>query len=220
MRDRYLSLVCLFAGGALSLATHVVAQDGAPHDPVPVPRRALMLAQLCAHEAGWDADATGDCAAIHEVIWRGARREGMRYESFARTYARRLFTGSTSRAYFAQLDERGREPSTWPRTRERRMGNGLVAIESVPRFSHYRWQWLELLAYAASIVDREPEEVSPCASPVHDWGGSMDRERAARIGLIEVECGETRNDFYARPSLVQDDELVDEGVDNVEVDPD
>lgn len=45
-----------------------------------------------------------------------------------------------------------------------------------------------------------------CASPVHDWGGAMDRERANRIGLIEVECGETSNDFYARPSLVARDD--------------
>lgn len=164
----------------------------------------LILAQLCAHEAGWEADETGDCVAIHEVIWRGARREGMSYASFARTYARRLFSFSTTRSYFAALDERGTEPSTWPRVRTRRLGNGSVAVESVPRFSHYRAAWLDLLAYAATIVGEDPDVLAPCDGPVHDWGGSMDRERANRIGLIPVDCGDTRNDFYARPSQIQD----------------
>lgn len=44
-----------------------------------------------------------------------------------------------------------------------------------------------------------------CTQPVHDWGGWMDRDRAARNGLVEVDCGRTddgtHNDFYCRPSL-------------------
>jgi len=51
-----------------------------------------------------------------------------------------------------------------------------------------------------------------CEDPVHDWGGSMDRHRAERLRLIEVECGDTANDFYARPSLVSDAEEDEEPV--------
>jgi hypothetical protein len=66
--------------------------------------------------------------------------------------------------------------------------------------------------YALSDVD----EWSPCDSEVHDWGGAMDRLRAERIGLIPIDCGETRNDFYARPSLVQDEPAPVSEVENLE----
>lgn len=166
-------------------------------------RDALILARVCAHEAGWNAHETGDCAAIHEVLWRGAIREGMSYRAFAHAYSGRALRGETSRRYFAYLDERGSEPAYWPRYYSRRGSGGIVHMSVVPPFSHYRRQWLDLLEYARGIVTQDPDDVSPCASPVHDWGGSMDRERANRIGLIEVECGNTRNDFYARPSITR-----------------
>lgn len=179
----------------LALITAPVTAQRAAHD-------ALLLARICAHEAGWEADETGDCAAIHEVLWRGAMREGMSYRSFAHAYSGRALRGETSRRYFAYLNERGEEPAYWPRYYSRRGSDGLSHLSVVPPFSHYRRQWLELLEYARGIVGQHPDDVSPCASPVHDWGGSMDRERAQRIGLLEVECGDTRNDFYARPSII------------------
>lgn len=45
------------------------------------------------------------------------------------------------------------------------------------------------------------DDWSICMRPVHDWGGWMDRARAERIGLVAVDCGDTANDFYCRPSL-------------------
>ena len=183
--------------------TLLVALITAPVAAQRAVRDGLLLARICAHEAGWDADDTGDCAAIHEVLWRGAQREGMSYRSYAYAYAGRALRGETSRGYFAALNEAGDQPSTWPRYRTIRRSDGSRILGVVPPFSHYRAQWLELLAYANRIVAAPPDDSSPCASPVHDWGGAMDRDRAARIGLIEIECGDTRNDFYARPSIVR-----------------
>jgi hypothetical protein len=45
----------------------------------------------------------------------------------------------------------------------------------------------------------------------------MDRARATRLGLLDVDCGETSNDFYARPSQLDEPSLVE--VENLDVDP-
>lgn len=160
----------------------------------------LLLARICAHEAGFDADETGDCAAIHEVLYRGAVRQGLSYSAFAHSYSGRALRGETRRSYYAELDRDGRRPARWPAGSWASV-EGTMRFVPGPSWSRYSAAWLELLAHAAFLVARHPDDVSPCECPVDDWGGAVDRARAERLGLVEVDCGETRNDFYQRPSL-------------------
>ena len=93
--------------------------------------------------------------------------------------------------------------------------HGVVTVHPHPAWSRFRDRCLAVMARAAEVVVDMPleavDEWSICERPVHDWGGWMDRERAAENGLIEVECVPnvdaedevegTHNDFYCRPSL-------------------
>ena len=169
----------------------------------------LALARICVSEAGWECFESGDGLAIHEVLLRGAEREGMSYVNFARAYAGRVMGArphdSVRLRWVGALREDGGEPGGWPRVTTRLMSGGVARVEAMPPWSAYRSRWMAVLVRAREVTRlhlSETSEWSPCRSAVHDWGGVMDRERASRIGLIEVECGETSNDFYARPSLV------------------
>jgi len=166
-----------------------------PADAQHVPEY-LLLARICVHEAGWEAEA--DCAAIHEVLVRGAEREELSYRTYAYNYAGRALRGETSRSWVASLREDGREPEGWPETSIRRDGDTVSVVPHAP-WSAYRDRWLATLEMARRVHAGEIR--AACAEPVHDWGGRVDRSRARRLGLIEVECGDTRNDFYARPAL-------------------
>jgi len=159
---------------------------------------ALVLARVCAHEAGWDA--LEDCAAIHAVLSGGAERHGMTLRAYAYAYSGRALRGQTSRPWMAALREDGSEPAGWPRVRYVVRRDGSARAAAHPAWSGYRAQWLALLAYARLLV--AGDVASSCVEPPHDWGGSMDAARATRIGLIPVSCGGTRNQFYLRPSLI------------------
>lgn len=193
------------------LVAPVTAQN-APISP------ALALARLCVSEAGWECFERGDGYAIHEVISRGAERQDMRYVSFARAYAQRLFGArphdSARLAWVAQLDERGSAPASWPRYAGQRTVDGVVVLTPHAPWSSFRGRWVAVLERAREVVGWSLDDVdewSICDDEVHDWGGWMDRDRAQRIGLIEIECGVsdegTRNDFYARPSLISPENL-------------
>jgi hypothetical protein len=171
---------------------------------------ALALARICVSEAGWTCFETGDGMGIHEVILRGAERHGLSYSSYARSYssaAGREREHMTDRArWVRELNERGTAPESWPRHTYARTQDGTTRLRPAPSWGRYRERWLAVLARAREVVRAynlsNIESWGVCQSAVHDWGGSMDRERAERLRLIEVECGDTRNDFYARPSLV------------------
>jgi hypothetical protein len=102
----------------------------------------------------------------------------------------------------------------------RRQG-AVMVVPHAPWIS-YRQRCLDVFARAAEVVVEMTidniDEWSRCERPVHDWGGWMDRARAERMGLVEVNCDitvssenetgevvevrvETANDFYCRPSL-------------------
>lgn len=189
--------VCLFGRAAGQAGPRI-----SPH---------LALARICVSEAGWTCFETGDGVAIHEVLLRGALRHGMRYGTFAATYSPRA-TGveaSRLRPWIGSLREDGDTPYSWPRIISRTRRDGTVAVEPHPPWSHYRDRWLAVLERAREVVRLslgDVDEWGVCAQPVHDWGGAMDRDRARRIGLIEIECGDTSNDFYARPSLARADD--------------
>lgn len=173
----------------------------------------LALARLCVSEAGWTCWETGDGYAIHEVILRGARRQGLRYPTYARAYSQRLFGArphdSARLAWVSQLDERGSAPQAWPRMHTRRVGD-VLRVEPHAPWASFRARWLAVLERAREVSSWTLDDVDEwgvCDGVVHDWGGWMDRDRAQRLGLIPVDCGVdaqgTRNDFYARPSLLE-----------------
>jgi hypothetical protein len=172
----------------------------------------LVLARLCVSEAGWDCFERGDGYAIHEVLLRGARRQGVGYTFFARAYAQRLFGArphdSARLSWVSQLDERGSTPPSWPRVIASHNGAHVVPH---PSWATFRSRWLAVLERAREVVTWSLDDIDEwgvCDGAVHDWGGWMDRDRARRLGLIKVECGVdeagTRNDFYARPSLLRE----------------
>ena len=208
----------IFIGTLLFFASSVQGQERERLSP------ALALARICVSEAGWTCWDTGDGLGIHEVILRGAARHGMSYSGFARSYSsaagrERLHLSERMR-WIREMNEHGDAPASWPTQRFVRSRDGSVRVLPAIPWSHYRDRWMAVLDRAREVVQRyELDNISVwgiCHSAVHDWGGSMDRERANRIGLIEVECGGTRNDFYARPSLVEaeadeDDEREVEG---------
>lgn len=198
--------VCLVSAMLLLLVpVGTAAQDRRDED------NALALARICVSEAGWNCWESGDGLAIHEVLLRGAERHDMRYLGYARAYSRRA-TGVVSivgaRSWIPLLNAEGTAPSSWPEHSYRRQRDGTVAILPHPPWARYRDQWLAVLARAREVVRTlslsNVGEWSSCARPVHDWGGAMDRGRAERIGLVEVSCGSTENDFYCRPRVDED----------------
>lgn len=195
----------LLADGSILLALVLVllAAFGARAQEIPVEasRDGLMLARICAHEAGWNADESGDCAAIHEVLWRNSRFRGMSYRSLGFAYSGRLLRGETRRSYHAELTADGATPPGWPLGAWVADSGGLT-FRAGPAWSNFRPRWLELVAHAEWLVAQDPDDVSPCEVPVDDWGGAIDAARAERLALIPVECGDTHNTFYARPSRI------------------
>jgi len=67
---------------------------------------------------------------------------------------------------------------------------------------NYTERWEEILGLAKELISRRVP-VCPRANryhgPVIAWGGEMDRKFAERRGLVEIDCGDTANIFYARP---------------------
>lgn len=169
--------------------------------------RQLALARICASEAGMPSRGQDgqwqfapDCAAIHSVFTLGAQRTGLSYLAFARAYSGRLFDSSRTdrRAWLSQLDAAGTEPSAWPRHIMRRLRGGETEVRPHAPWSHYRAAWLALYEHAGRIL--AGEVVDQCDGDVSDWGGDMDTQRAERLQLIPVSCGQTHNNFYLRPS--------------------
>lgn len=169
----------------------------------------LALARICVSEAGWECFESGDGYAIHEVLLRGSERHDISYVSYARAYSGRAVGSKPyigQRVWIPFLVESGDEPHNWRVPLLRRQG-GVTRVINPPPWSQYRARWLAVLEYARRVVRMSLSDISEwghCAEEVHDWGGSMDRDRARRLGLIEVSCGGTQNFFYRRPSIARD----------------
>jgi hypothetical protein len=213
----------------------------------------LVLARICAHEASLpvhdedDADGDGDhdewvrrrdhsvefgadCAAIHEVLLRGAlqmqevrrlraEREGRvlgelpssrAYVMFAHAYSTRIFEpvdGDANR-WAADLRPDGSEPNGWRHERTV-CTDGVCRSVRGPAWARLdRDAWLFVYGLATDLVAHGLDDVrawSPCESEVDDWGCTMDHEHARSIGLVPVTCGaagNTANTFYARPERI------------------
>lgn len=180
--------ILLAAIAALALAPSTSAAQFVPASD------AVILARVCFHESGWTS--TDDCAGIKEVLVNGSERHGLSFRSYALAYSGRALRGETSRSWVAQLGPRGRRPSRWPVTWDSPTGP-----RPHPGWSVFRDRWMDLLGLAERLMDGTAS--GKCETSPHDWGGPMDDARAERIGLIRIDCGETLNRFYLRPSLVE-----------------
>lgn len=136
--------------------------------------RGLDLARAAVHEAGLEAHAD-EVAAIHAVAV--ARCHGS-----VRCQMPRFFSGRTTRPWSLWLRRDGSRPWGWP------------SAAAWPRFAA---RWLAILAAADRVV--AGEIAHRCEAEPEAWGGAVDRERARRMRLVEVDCGETRNAFYVFP---------------------
>jgi hypothetical protein len=231
----------------------VVAQEVHRTRPPERETMQLVLGRICAHEASLpghdegDADDDGetvewvrrrepsraygvDCAAIHEVLLRGALhmeearrerhvREGRAHRSltpeqayiqFAHAYSTRVFTmvETDTNRWTHDLRSDGSEPEGWRRT-VTACRDGVCRIVPGPSWARAgRDAWLYVYGLAVELVTHtlaDREAWSPCESEIDDWGGRMDHEHARSIGLVPVACGEpgaTANTFYARPSRI------------------
>lgn len=171
----------------------------------------LALARLCASEAGFPERREeggwrfyDDCPAIYAALQFGGEQMDMTWLGFARAYSRRVMgqTITGPRAWVAHLQADGSEPAGWPTIVTRPQRDGTVRVEPHAPWRAYREAWRALYDHAGEVL--RGEVIAPCEGPVSDWGGSMDRARAERIGLIPVMCGTTQNDFYIRPSWAPD----------------
>jgi hypothetical protein len=140
----------------------------------------LMLAQLCASEAGI-APVTNDCPAIHAVITRRAEVLGVSWPRAARAYAGNVFNRrrTDSRRWIAWLRPDARKPHGWP--------------------SSARWRpsaWKARLDESARIWSGELTHA--CNGRPDHWGGRhVDHARIVR-GIRRgywrrLDCGPTLN---------------------------
>lgn len=151
-------------------------------------------------------DRDQDMLGIHAVLLRGVQHTGLSYRQFAANYARRVIGGhgSVNRAWLRDLRADGSRPSDWPEYITRRRGD---TVDVIP---HQRWGsvrelWLAHYTLAETVVENYTLdnylEWGPCSEPPDDWGSPrLDHERAVRLGLIQVTCTGTRNEFWLRPS--------------------
>ena len=177
----------LIAFAILSIAISAHA-DPAPYNARTIEQQPyhLVLAWVSWHEAG---NNPYDLAAIHDVLQSGAERENVSPQRFAYLYSRRFFTGRAPRSWILGLGLPGAAaPPGWP-------GN----------MSWARWEprWLEHLERSLAIT--LGQIMSECEETPDDWGSpTTDHDRAVRMGLVLVACGDTRNEYWSRPWLSAD----------------
>lgn len=160
-----------------------------------------QLARIVVHETGWDD--TGDAEAIYAVLVEGGEREGVTWQRYARRYSRRLHRGEVSRRWAAELTEACTRPPSWPSVVTVRRRDGSLEVRSHLRWGAYRGRCVAVMVRVREVL--AGERVHGCERAPHDWGGRVDRARARRLGLIEINCSrgdvETVGDYYERPSL-------------------
>ncbi len=182
---------------ALGLAS-VVATEAHAQPTIDIDDQ-LALARVCASEAGLDASAA-ECAAIHQVLDRRARRLHTSLTDAARAYSTRVFDPARrdARAWLAHLRPDGTEPARWP-TMIVALREGVHRVLPHAPWEVFRVRWLRLYADAGRVV--RGQQPCPCEFPVDHWGmrSGIDLERAQRAGWVEVSCGPTRNAFWRIP---------------------
>jgi hypothetical protein len=164
----------------------------------------LALAVLTVSEAGWEEYP--DMLGIHAVILRTQERIQSSYVTAAGSYARRLIgrQGEITRPWLWDLNAQGTAPARWPVDAWVRTSRGAERQPHAP-WSAFRERWLRTHERAGEVVALRLDDWAQwgmCERVPDDWGGSMDIERAMRLGLVPVNCGETKNHFFVRPSTL------------------
>lgn len=151
----------------------------------------------------WTGDS--DMRAIHAMLLRNAEMTELSYVAFARQYARHVIggVGTIGRPWLRDLRPNGDQPDGWPLTVWARVGDNYVNRPHAP-WAAFRTRWLATYTRALTIIDFELEahsEWGACAEPPDDWGSpTHDHARAVRLGLIQLTCTGTDNEFWRRPS--------------------
>lgn len=148
----------------------------------------LWTARAMVGEVDWDSEQ--DHAAIAWVLarrWKMASKRWpeLRYVDVVRGYSKPI-RGSIRRLTRRQrwvraLSIDGARPAGWPR----RLA-----------WNRYAPKWRRVLRMADEwSLGLWPD---PCRGKAWHWGGQMDRPWP---GLVEIDCGDTRNVFYALASI-------------------
>jgi hypothetical protein len=61
----------------------------------------------------------------------------------------------------------------------------------------YRPRWVDVMEFTRRLLAGRTRD--RCRRSPITWGGPMDDWLAIRRGLVRVDCGDTRNRFWARP---------------------
>jgi len=127
----------------------------------------------------------------------------MTYVEFALAHSSGVFDGDGRRPWLADLQPDGREPIGWPQVSMHRV-HGQVIVHNGPSWLAYRQHWLDLYEHAGLLQQEvitdfceEPPDTWRCPPDQHHQ--CRDHERAVRLGLIRVMCGDTRNEFWRLP---------------------
>jgi hypothetical protein len=162
----------------------------------------LALARVCVAEAG--LRVSDDCAAIYQVLQRGARSRRMDFVAYARAYSPHAFDGDGRHPWIAELAPDGEQPPRWPTVRTVRRNGHVEVLPALP-WARARRHWVDVYGLAGRIL--AGTVASSCERPPDHWGCPEDRgrecrdhERAVRAGWVRVACGAARNEFWAIPA--------------------
>lgn len=186
----------------------------------------LALARICVNEEGW-FNKTG-CAAIWQVVQNVRSKtcnkkviplitqckNGKETSLSAMRRLSKRVTGlvpptTPRQRWTSTLQPSKRPPLKWVEcTSYKTVKNKRV---SFPIGCHGVWKlyseaWLEILETAKKLYQRHHEDL-PCPTanafhgPVIAWGYKGDLWLAKRRGLIQINCGDTGNFFFAKPKL-------------------
>lgn len=139
----------------------------------------LELAQSFVAEAGWLAER--DWAAMAHIHYRRAQQRGVTMAQQVTDYCA-AFKRPSERRWVLGLNAELSEPPHWP--------------QKLSWARHRPW-WHQALRRAGQFL-RAPERVKdPCKGTAVHFGGDMDDHRAARAGWRAVNCGLTRQRYWA-----------------------
>lgn len=166
----------------------------------------LVLARIAHGETGTPRPGTNDDEAT--PLWDEAeailavldeRRGGMsRVEMFVNYSPRRVYPHpeDVRQQWIAELQLDGRRPPSWPRPRQRRFHN------------HPAWRtwgcprWLATVDAVHRVLEAHPRRIErgPCEETPDHWGGAAGiDDHPLRLGWRRIDCGITRNRFWAVP---------------------
>jgi hypothetical protein len=175
----------LLTTGVVVFMTSTVSAQNAPLPETEwTPQTQLWLARAMVAEAGWNAKA--DYVAIAYVLARRWHQMTERWPS--------LRFIDVIKSYCLSLGDYRRKP-----TERQRWIRSLSWDDSTPESWPNNASWIAHLPFwrrALAVSEKwvKGELSDPCRGRAWHWGGTID---APRGRMIAVDCGKTRNTFYA-----------------------